>query len=122
MGKASLGVNFLFGYTQVHPVCFRIIINTLFESNIQIPAPGLRQPHTPLWVSQEGEVLLHGTQCLLVQAINGHNKAPRGEDCMGGRRGVFKTSLEAVGTTGERSRLSSEISPGSLEVQIRSPS
>lgn len=55
-----------------------------------------------------------GTQYLPVQAISGHNKAPQGEACNGGRRGVFKTSLEAVGTTGERSRLSSEISPGSL--------
>lgn len=38
--KASLGNNFLFRYTQVHPVHFRTIINALNESNIQTPVPG----------------------------------------------------------------------------------
>lgn len=39
-GGTSPGVNFLFGYTQVHPVCFRIVIKVLSESNIQTPLPG----------------------------------------------------------------------------------
>lgn len=39
-GKASRGDNLLFGCTQVHPVSFRIITNTLGESTIQTPVLG----------------------------------------------------------------------------------
>lgn len=54
VGKTSPGVNFLFGYTQVHPVCFRIIINALFESNIQTPAPGaVPAPYPTLGFTRE---------------------------------------------------------------------
>lgn len=48
VGKASLGDKFLFGYTQVHPVCFRIIINALCESNIQRRSWGSARPDPTL--------------------------------------------------------------------------
>ena len=75
-GGTSPGVNFLFGYTQVHPVCFRIVIKALSESNIQTPLPGAMPDVDPTLDFMEGgdlpnSFLLHGTLCLLMQAING---------------------------------------------------
>ena len=75
-GGASLVVSFLFGYTQVHPVCFRIIIKALSESNIQTSVPGVMPDvDSTLDFIEGGELpnsfLLHGTLCLLMQAING---------------------------------------------------
>lgn len=48
VSKASLGDNFPFGYTQVHLVCFRIIINALCESNLQTPVPGALPDPDPM--------------------------------------------------------------------------
>lgn len=53
-----------------------------------------------------------------MHAISGHSKATGRRAARRGRHVVFTISLEAVGNTGKRTQLSSEISAGSLVVQI----